>query len=175
MFSFSLVFCTLLAVSTTAIANKLCFSEAGSYFNIDPLLLRSIAIVESNLNTKAIGINRDIKGKITSRDYGIMQVNQLHVPSLISKGIIKNERDLLEDPCLNIKVGSFILNEHFKKCGMNWHCLGTYNAGFSKGNQKKRMIYAKKIHNIYDQLNIIEVIQNNPAFWHDQKAVGVET
>ncbi|MFQ6283762.1 lytic transglycosylase domain-containing protein [Yersinia enterocolitica] len=144
-------------------ASKLCFSEAGSHFNIDPLLLRSIAIVESNLNNKAIGINRNTEGKVVSRDYGIMQVNQIHVPSLISKGIIKHEKDLMDDPCLNIKVGSAILHEHFKKCGMNWHCLGTYNAGFAKGNHNRRLIYAKKIYAIYDQLNKLDTTRNNPA------------
>lgn len=160
--SFSLILFITLVTSKTALANKLCFTEAGSYFSIDPLLLRSIGIVESNLNTKAIGVNRNSAGKVVSRDYGIMQVNQMHIPSLISKGVIQNEKELLEDPCLNIKVGSSILSEHFQKCGMNWHCLGTYNAGFAKDNQQKRLIYAKKIHVIYDQLNKLEAIRNNP-------------
>ncbi|HDL6960648.1 TPA: lytic transglycosylase domain-containing protein [Yersinia enterocolitica] len=154
--SFSLLLFISFSTSKAAVASKLCFTEAGTYFNIDPLLLRSIGIVESNLNTKAIGVNRNSVGTVVSRDYGIMQVNQIHISSLISKGVIQNEKELLDDPCLNIKVGSSILSKHFQKCGMNWHCLGTYNAGFAKSNQQRRLIYAKKIHVIYDQLNKLE-------------------
>ena len=143
-----------------AIASKLCFIEAGTHFNIDPLLLRAIAIVESNLDSSAIGINKDSEGKILSHDYGIMQVNQKHIPGLISKGIIKNKQELLDDPCLNIKIGSSILYDHFNKCGMNWQCLGTYNAGFSKKNDQKRLVYARKIYNIYTQLNRLSYSRN---------------
>lgn len=144
-----------------AIASKLCFTAAGAHFKIDPLLLRSIATVESNLNSNAIGINRDIDGNIISRDYGIMQINQMHIPSLISKGIIKNEQELLNDSCLNITVGASILDEHFKICGMNWQCLGSYNVGFSKEKDHERLMYAQKINVIYDQLNRLESSLNS--------------
>ncbi|HDL6964624.1 TPA: lytic transglycosylase domain-containing protein [Yersinia enterocolitica] len=159
----SLLIFFLLIAFKAASASKLCFTEAGTYYKIDPLLLRSIGIIESNLNSRAVGVNRNKKGEIVSRDYGIMQINQMHVPLLISKGIIKNETDLLDDPCLNIKVGSSILNEHFKMCGVNWYCLGTYNVGFAEGNKNKRLGYAKKIHTIYDQLNKLDATRNNPA------------
>ncbi|EHB0476667.1 TPA: lytic transglycosylase domain-containing protein, partial [Escherichia coli] len=47
-------------------------------------------------------------------------------------------------PCLNIKIGTEILYNHFSRCGVTWQCLGTYNAGFAMDNQKKRQQYAPK-------------------------------
>lgn len=126
-----------------------CFIETGNYFRIDPILLRSIAEVESNFNPIAINNNYDANGNIVSKDYGIMQINQSHVPDLIRNGIIKSERDLLSDPCLNIKIGAWILYKHFSRCGINWECLGSYNAGFSESSTQKRKQYALKVHKIY--------------------------
>ncbi|EHG5998750.1 TPA: lytic transglycosylase domain-containing protein [Escherichia fergusonii] len=137
-------------------AGRLCFTEAGALYNIDPLLLRSIGIVESNLKKDAIGKNRNARGESLSEDYGIMQINQMHIPSLVKRGIIQDKSELLTNPCLNIKIGSEILNKHFLQCGMNWYCLGTYNTGFSKRTQSKRLVYARKIYQIYIQLKAVE-------------------
>lgn len=126
-----------------------CFIETGKYFNIDPVLLRAIAEVESNFNPAAIGRNSDSKGNLQSQDYGLMQINQSHVPNLINQGIISSEKDLITDPCLNIKIGTWILYKHFSRCGVNWSCLGTYNAGFSVHNSKKRKEYSLKVHKAY--------------------------
>ncbi|EEQ4614490.1 lytic transglycosylase domain-containing protein, partial [Escherichia coli] len=88
-------------------------------------------------------------GKIISTDYGIMQINSVHIPELKKLGVIKDKNDLLNNPCLNIQTGAWILARHFQRCGVNWECLGSYNAGFSKNNTARRMIYARKIHNRY--------------------------
>ncbi|WP_275375682.1 transglycosylase SLT domain-containing protein, partial [Xenorhabdus bovienii] len=40
-------------------AQAFCFNEAGARYKVDPLLLRSIATVESNLSPSAIGKNRN--------------------------------------------------------------------------------------------------------------------
>ncbi|MEK8443049.1 lytic transglycosylase domain-containing protein, partial [Escherichia coli] len=72
-----------------------------------------IALVESNLKKDSIGKNRDKNNNIKSLDYGLMQINQMHIPLLKKRGIIKDERDLLDNPCLNIKIGTEILYNHF--------------------------------------------------------------
>lgn len=126
-----------------------CFNEAGKKYKIDPALLKSIAIHESSLNNKAINNNKNKKGKTLSTDYGLMQINSIHIPGLIKKGIIKSKDDLLNKPCLNIQIGAWILAQHLQKCGVNWRCLGSYNAGFKNGNENKRMRYARKIYALY--------------------------
>ncbi len=125
-------------------------------FRIEPNLIKAIALVESNLKKDSIGKNRDKKNNIKSFDYGLMQINQMHIPMLKKRGIIKDERDLLDNPCLNIKIGTEILYKHFSRCGMTWQCLGTYNAGFAMDNQKKRLQYAQKIHIVYTRLNELD-------------------
>ena len=125
-------------------ASNSCSSEAGTMFRIEPNLIKAIALVESNLKKDSIGKNRDKNNNIKSLDYWLMQINQMHIPLLKKRGIIKDERDLLDNPCLNIKIGTEILYNHFSRCGVTWQCLGTYNAGFAMDNQKKRQQYAPK-------------------------------
>lgn len=146
-------FLYLLAFScVSAKATPLCFKQVGKYYNIDPVLLESIAKVESNFKHDAIGINKNSKGKVTSKDYGIMQINQLHVSSLIKNKIITSEKDLINNPCLNIQIGAWILHKHFKKCGTNWQCLGTYNVGFGDSKNSLKRKYMVKVYKTYTEL-----------------------
>ncbi|EPZ1732734.1 lytic transglycosylase domain-containing protein [Escherichia coli] len=126
-----------------------CFIQAGKRYQIAPDLLKTIAQQESSLVATAINHNKNKSGKVTSTDYGIMQINSSHIPELKKLGVIKDKDELLRNPCLNIQTGAWILARHFQRCGVNWECLGSYNAGFSKNNTARRMIYARKIHNRY--------------------------
>lgn len=126
-----------------------CFHYAGKRYAIDPALLRVIAERESGLNAKAINHNRDAKGRIVSTDYGVMQINSRHIPTLKKLGVIKSQHDLLNNPCLNIQIGAWILAKHFHQCGVNWRCLGSYNAGFAPNNEKRRLAYARLIYDKY--------------------------
>ncbi|HAO0480557.1 TPA: lytic transglycosylase domain-containing protein, partial [Escherichia coli] len=125
------------------------FIQAGKRYLIAPELLKTIAQQESGLVATAINHNKNKSGKIISTDYGIMQINSVHIPELKKLGVIKNKDELLKKPCLNIHTGAWILARHFQRCGVNWECLGSYNAGFSKNNTARRMIYARIIHNRY--------------------------
>lgn len=148
LFIFKLIIITLLLLYV-GLASAFCFNDAGARYNIDPVLLRSISIIESSLNPNAINYNKNKYGKITSYDYGLMQVNSSHLEKLKSLGVIKNKKDLLTNPCLNVQIGSLILASHIQKCGVNWNCLGSYNAGFSDKRYNARMNYARKIYKIY--------------------------
>lgn len=153
---FLTIFTLSILITKMSFASSACFNEAGTMFRIEPNLIKAIALVESNLKKDSIGKNRDKKNNIKSFDYGLMQINQMHIPMLKKRGIIKDERDLLDNPCLNIKIGTEILYKHFSRCGMTWQCLGTYNAGFAIDNQKKRLQYAKKIYIVYTRLNELD-------------------
>ncbi|HFO5666991.1 lytic transglycosylase domain-containing protein [Escherichia coli] len=153
---FLTIFTLSILITKMSFTSSACFNEAGTMFRIEPNLIKAIALVESNLKKDSIGKNRDKKNNIKSFDYGLMQINQMHIPMLKKRGIIKDERDLLDNPCLNIKIGTEILYKHFSRCGMTWQCLGTYNAGFAMDNQKKRLQYAKKIYIVYTRLNELD-------------------
>lgn len=150
-FSFSRALRSLLfggAMLTSLSAQAYCFNEAGARYQVDPFLLRAIAQVESGMKSGAIGKNRS-GNKIISRDYGLMQINDTHIPQLRRMGVLNSEQDLLVNPCLNVQIGAWILAKHLKQCGVNWECLGSYNAGFAKNNTPRRMIYARKIYSTY--------------------------
>ena len=153
---FLTIFTLSILITKMSFASSACFNEAGTMFRIEPNLIKAIALVESNLKKDSIGKNRDKKNNIKSFDYGLMQINQMHIPMLKKRGIIKDERDLLDNPCLNIKIGTEILYKHFSRCGITWQCLGTYNAGFAMDNQKKRLQYAQKIYIVYTRLNELD-------------------
>ncbi|EJM7338064.1 lytic transglycosylase domain-containing protein [Escherichia coli] len=153
---FLTIFTLSILITKISFASSACFNEAGTMFRIEPNLIKAIALVESNLKKDSIGKNRDKKNNIKSFDYGLMQINQMHIPMLKKRGIIKDERDLLDNPCLNIKIGTEILYKHFSRCGMTWQCLGTYNAGFAMDNQKKRLQYAQIIYIVYTRLNELD-------------------
>jgi soluble lytic murein transglycosylase-like protein len=137
------------AILYSSAAQAFCFESAGEKYKIDPLLIRAIVIQESGLNPKAINHNKNKAGKVISTDYGLSQINSTHIPGLIRMGVIKSKDDLLNNPCLNIQIGAWILAKHLKQCGVNWMCLGTYNAGFKEDNDERRMRYARKIYANY--------------------------
>lgn len=130
-------------------AQAYCFREAGARYHVSPQLLRAIAQVESGMNPHAVGYNRDRQGRVTSRDFGLMQINSTHLAKLKAMGVISDERDLLTQPCLNVQTGAWILAQHLQVCGLTWQCLGSYNAGFADGNQARRMLYARKVYSIW--------------------------
>ncbi|EAA1730949.1 lytic transglycosylase domain-containing protein [Salmonella enterica] len=123
-----------------------CFNQASKRFQIDHRLLIAIAEVESNMNSKAIGLNKR-GGKIISEDIGIMQINSSWLPTLVGMGITRN--DLLHNPCQNIYVGAWILAQNISSNGVNWESVGAYNAGFKGANAPFRMKYAKKVYAKY--------------------------
>ncbi|EQB1145935.1 transglycosylase SLT domain-containing protein, partial [Escherichia coli] len=57
-----------------------CFIQAGKRYLIAPELLKTIAQQESSLVATAINHNKNKSGKIISTDYGIMQINSVHIP-----------------------------------------------------------------------------------------------
>lgn len=137
----------------TSPARAFCFNEAGEKYRVDPLLVEAISTGESGLKADITHDNRNKDtGKVSSRDYGLMQINSTHVPELIRLGFIHDANDLLTRPCLNVQIGTWILAKHFQVCGISWNCLGSYNAGFRADRHETREAYANRIYAIYLRL-----------------------
>ncbi|WP_339057578.1 lytic transglycosylase domain-containing protein [Candidatus Regiella endosymbiont of Tuberolachnus salignus] len=147
-----MLFSLLLGLSGSA--NALCFQAAGLRYQVDPLLLKAMAVQESGLDPRAVNINRNKAGKALSTDYGLMQINSRHIPTLVSMGVIKSKKELLSNACLNVQIGAWILAKHLQRCGVNWPCLGSYNAGFARHNHPRRMQYARRVYQHYQQLRV---------------------
>lgn len=124
-------------------APQMCFDQAGKDYRIDPLLLMSISIKESRLKPAAInGSNRN-----GTEDVCGMQVNSSHYGKL-KKFNITRER-LLNDPCICVYTGAWVLAHNFRSYGKNWDSVGMYNTGPGKKLIVQRRAYAEDIRNIY--------------------------
>ncbi|EFO8728107.1 lytic transglycosylase domain-containing protein [Salmonella enterica] len=133
-------------------AQAFCFDAAAAKYHVSPRLIKAIVMGESGMDPQVTNDNRDKKtGKIKSTDYGLMQVNSTHIPRLVEMGIIRDKNDLLTKPCLNVQIGTWILARHFQVCGVNWNCLGSYNAGFRADRNETRERYANRIWKIYQK------------------------
>jgi soluble lytic murein transglycosylase-like protein len=113
----------ILCIATEASAhNVLCFKEAAHRYGLNEMLLVAIAKTESNLDSKAIHINKN-----GTKDIGLMQINSSHLGTLGRYGI--TEQRLLDEPCTNIYVGAWVLATNIAIHGKTWKAVGSYNTG----------------------------------------------
>lgn len=140
----------ILTLSITSIpVHADCFNLVGKKYNYDPDYLRAIAMQESRYNPRAIGLNND-----GSKDIGLMQINTNNLDWLRKTFPTISITKLLREPCYNIHVGGYVLNENFKLYGRKWVAIGAYNAG-GKNNPKRvktRYQYAKLVSSYYKQI-----------------------
>jgi hypothetical protein len=119
---------TALIAAACAGAQAFCFTEAGERYGVAPELLQAIAKVESSLNPRAI--NDRHKTATGSIDIGLMQINSSHLKRLSTWGITQDS--LLNDPCLNVMVGAWLLVQHMAQHGHDWNGIGSYNASCTR-------------------------------------------
>jgi soluble lytic murein transglycosylase-like protein len=127
---------TLLLVSYVHASENFCYSQASHIYRVDEGLLRSIAWVESHQKVNIVNTNAN-----GTRDIGVMQINSSHLQELSKYSITEKE---LHDPCVNIKVGAWILANSIYKYGNTWRAVGAYNAS-AVGGEQNRKIYAAKV------------------------------
>ena len=113
------------------------FIEAGRRYGIDPLLLKAISIVESNMRP-VIRINKN-----GTADYGHTQINTLWIEKLNL-----NRARLLSDPTYATFATAYILSKLFKKYGYSWDTVGRYHSM----NPNLRKKYALKVMKTYKKL-----------------------
>ncbi|MDP3008250.1 MAG: lytic transglycosylase domain-containing protein [Methylococcales bacterium] len=138
---FALIFTLVLSAQAQAEGWQ-CWEDAANRYQVPVDLLYAVARVETGN-----------KAKITSKpnkngtyDIGLMQINSTHLGMLKKYGITENR--LLDDACLNLHVGAWILAESIERHGYNWKGIGAYNAG----SNDKRKIYASKVIAMYERI-----------------------
>lgn len=137
----------LLAVMLPAVAKpQLCFTKAGRDFGIDPLLLMAISIKESQMKPRAVNSSNRNK----TEDVCAMQINSSHFAALKEFNI--DRARLLNDPCVCVYTGAYILARNFKQYGKNWNSVGMYNTGPNPKAMRQRYAYVKHVQNIYSLL-----------------------
>lgn len=134
-------------------AGEWCWKEASDRYGVDPWLLYSIAKKESGLNNHAVNVNSN-----GTEDVCMMQINSSHFVKLAKHGITRTR--LLNDPCLCINVGAWVLSNAYAHYGVewgagpHWQSVGSYNAGMSPTpkQERRRQLYAHDVARIYDEV-----------------------
>ena len=109
------------------------FIDAGEYYNVSSMLLKAIAQTESKENPKAI----NCANKNRTCDYGIMQINSVHLPLLKKYGISKE--DLLDEK-KNIYVGAWVLKMCIDRHGVNENAINCYNGRVKNNDYSKKVL-----------------------------------
>jgi soluble lytic murein transglycosylase-like protein len=115
---------------------------AAQQFQLDPLLLKSIAWKESRGWSGAIGAPL----RAGHRAIGLMQINTIHLVELRSSGI---EPGHLFDPCISVYLGAKILADCVQRYGETWRAVGCYYAGPASTAFKKQEDYVRDVEQIY--------------------------
>jgi soluble lytic murein transglycosylase-like protein len=102
------------------IARADCVLEAAKYHRVNPTILLAIAIVESRLQPGAVHKNTN-----GSADFGVMQINSVHLPELARYGV---KRADLYDSCKNVYTGAWILRKRLDQYGNTWAAIGAYHS-----------------------------------------------
>lgn len=80
-----------------------CINEAAIEYHVPAKLIISILNIEQGRS------GQTVKNKNKSYDIGPMQINSLWLPQLTQYGITQTM--LENDPCINVKVGTWILSK----------------------------------------------------------------
>ncbi|MCO8591629.1 lytic transglycosylase domain-containing protein [Burkholderia multivorans] len=116
----SLVWIAAGAWFASANAHADCFDEAARYQKVNALILRAIAWQESRNRPSAL--NKNTNGSV---DYGLMQINSVHLSTLSRYGI---DRDTLMEPCKNVYIAAWHLRQKMNRYGNTWQAVGAYHS-----------------------------------------------
>jgi soluble lytic murein transglycosylase-like protein len=130
-FAHALIAVTALAAAAPCRAD--CFDNAGAYHQVNPMILRAIAWQESRNRPYAMHLNAN-----GTRDYGVMQINSIHLPALARYRITS---DMLMEPCKNIYIAAWHLRSKIDKYGNTWSAMGAYHSE----TPAERDLYARSI------------------------------
>ncbi|AJC83888.1 lytic transglycosylase domain-containing protein [Campylobacter peloridis] len=127
IFNYALTYETKIFIANTYIPENFYkydkeFKQAAKKYNIPMVLLKAISLTE---NAK---YKHDIigKNKNKTKDYGLMQINSIHLQRFGLK-----EKDIIK-PSVNIDTAARLLHELIQKYGFNWDAIGRYHSANSK-------------------------------------------
>jgi len=120
-----------------------CFDEAAKYQKVNPLILRAIAWQESHNQPDAM--NKNANGSI---DYGLMQINSVHLTQLAQYGI---STTTLMQPCKSVYIAAWHLRQRMNKYGNTWQAVGAYHSE----TPALRDLYSRQIINILSKWKLL--------------------
>lgn len=133
-------------VANASFAN--CFEQAAAYHQVNSLVLRAIAWQESRARPNATHVNKN--GSI---DYGMMQINSIHLRELSRYGL---SSDKLMQSCTSVYVAAWHLRKMMNKYGNSWTAIGAYHSE----TPGERDNYARSISRLLAQTSAKEGIHS---------------
>lgn len=117
---------------------QVCVAQASETYGVASELIQSVMFRESSYRTDAI-VKRE-----KFHALGLMQINtQWWIEPLADYDITYD--DLLEKPCVNVAVGTWILRRFYLRHENWFDALAAYNAGHSYESRKNGFEYAGNV------------------------------
>lgn len=109
-----------MAAMPPAIYREACIAQAAAHYRAHPDIIRAVIGTEGGTTGK-ISKNKD-----GSFDMGLMQINSVHLPELARYGI--TQEMLVGNECLNIMIGTYLLQKNILLSNDFWHGVGSYHS-----------------------------------------------
>lgn len=114
-----------------------CVNQAAISYHVPATLILAVLAIEGG----KVGLaSHNSNGTI---DYGPMQINSIWLPKIQLYGY--NRQQLQYDPCVNVKVGTWILSQNIANDPILWRGVGRYHSHTAALNQS----YQAKVFEVY--------------------------
>lgn len=134
-----------------------CFRAAARKYSMNFYLVAAIGRHESRFAPKAVNTaNYD-----GSEDIGIMMINSSWLPKLSQYNITRQR--LLDEPCLNIHVGTWILANTLAERGTGWHGVGYYNAISDLKRERYVSLIKEELRLVYAHYGVARSVEEDPT------------
>ncbi len=117
-----------------------CVNQAAVVYRVPAALILSVLAVEGG----TIGLASANKNGTV--DYGPMQINSIWLPKIRLYGYTQHQ--VQYDPCVNVKVGAWILSQNIANAATAWRGVGSYHSHTAILNQQ----YQTKVSEVYQLL-----------------------
>lgn len=120
-----------------------CYAQAAVRYQVSPVLLRAIAVVESGEDADRVGTL-----SATGEDLCAMQVHSQHLPVLARWGVTRER--LLSEPCTCVAIGAWLLASEMAAAGRGWGAVARYHTGprfeTDMAVRRRGIAYAWRVH-----------------------------
>jgi len=123
-----------------------CVQAAATHHRVNVDVLRAIARHESRGRENAARENTN-----GTTDVGLMQTNSVHFEDLRRKGVYPND---LNDACISLYVGAWMLSKHIARHGNTWRAVGAYHSSTPACNHRYQIL-------IFNELTDMGVMQGS--------------
>jgi soluble lytic murein transglycosylase-like protein len=114
-----------------------CINQAAITYHVPATLILSVLAIENGRKGSA---SSNQNGTF---DYGPMQINSIWLLKIRRYGYTQYQ--LQYDPCINVKVGTWILSQHIANDASPWRGVGSYHSHTARLNHN----YQIKVSEVY--------------------------